>query len=454
MTKINALLIDDDKNFCKTFQTLSENSFNLTIVHSGREGLQQIKKISPEVVLLDLKLGRGLNGLEVLKRIKKSYPDLPVIIITDFADVDTAVKAMKLGAFHYTSKSPNIEALKLIIERQLEQINWKLMLYEKKKEFYKDFIAVSPIMKSILHTIDTIAKTDSTVLIEGESGTGKEVTAREIHYRSQRRDKPFTAINCSTLSPQLFESEFFGHERGAFTGAVVRKKGKLELADQGTIFLDEIGDLPIESQAKILRAIESKKFERLGGNETISIDVRIITATNRNLMKLVREKSFREDLYYRLSVINISIPPLRERPEDIPRLVQLFVQRYAEEMGKPTPEVNSNAFERLKSYHWPGNVRELKNFIEKLIAFHDTKKPITAEEICLNNNEISLKYPAHLLNMSYKEAKKWLLDDFRNVYFLRALEKNRGNITATANELGINRSSLHKMIKNLGLKEY
>ena len=361
---------------------------------------------------------------------------------------------MKLGAFHYTSKSPNIEALKLIIERQLEQINWKLMLYEKKKEFYEDFIAVSPIMKSILHTIDTIAKTDSTVLIEGESGTGKEVTAREIHYRSQRRDKPFTAINCSTLSPQLFESEFFGHERGAFTGAVVRKKGKLELADQGTIFLDEIGDLPIESQAKILRAIESKKFERLGGNETISIDVRIITATNRNLMKLVREKSFREDLYYRLSVINISIPPLRERPEDIPRLVQLFVQRYAEEMGKPTPEVNSNAFERLKSYHWPGNVRELKNFIEKLIAFHDTQKPITAEEICLNNNEISLKYPAHLLNMSYKEAKKWLLDDFRNVYFLRALEKNRGNITATANELGINRSSLHKMLKNLGLKEY
>ena len=434
-----------------TFETLAEDTFNLVVTNSGKQGLREFQKTSFDVIFLDLNFGRGMNGLEILKRIKKLNKDIPVIMVTDFAEVDTAVEAMKIGAFHYTSKSPNINALKLIVERQIEQII-RQQLYEREaKEQKISWDTKSPVMQPIQKQIETIAPTNSTVLISGESGTGKEVCARQIHNQSKRKDKPFVAINCSTLSPQLFESEFFGHEKGAFTGAEIQKKGKLELANTGTIFLDEIGDLPIESQAKILRAIEEKKFGRLGGTETISVDVRIIAASNKNLEQMVTEKQFREDLFYRLSVITIFLPPLRERAEDIPDFVNLFLERFCYVMNKPTFNASPEAMKKLVSYNWPGNIRELKNVIESIVVFHDTDQPISANEITLKQNNEKISYPTQLLDIPYEQAKSDLLNDFKQVYFKRALELNNGNISATAEMLKINRSAFHKMLKELGL---
>ncbi len=452
MKKLKALLIDDDKQFCQSFSALSEEKFDLRITHNGKSGLAELKKSSPDVVFLDYKLGRGMNGLDVLEKIVELNPDLPVIMITDYAEVDIAVEAMKKGAFHYTSKSPNIEALNLIIEKQIEQINWKLLYRESEERKHKVMIAVSPSMQPVLEQIRTIAPQKSTVLIYGESGVGKEVCAREIHRLSQRADKPFVTINCSTLTPLLFESEFFGYEPGAFTSAEKQKKGKLELADQSTIFLDEIGDLPLESQAKILRAIEEQQFERLGGTETHPVDVRIIAATNRELTKLVEEKKFREDLFYRLSVINIRIPQLKERIEDIPPLVELFINRFAKIMSKQAPAVSDNAIEKLKAYPWPGNIRELKNIIERIVAFHKDNSEITADEIQLTTNTPKTNYQPHLFELTYEQAKHKLLNDFFKIYFQRALERNNGNISETAKEVGLNRSSLHKLLRDLGLQ--
>jgi len=451
MTKLKALLIDDDKKFCQTFESLAEDTFSLIVTHSGKEGLKEFQKNNFDVVFLDLKLGRGMNGLEILKRIKKINEGIPVIMVTDFADVDTAVEAMKLGAFHYTSKSPNINALKLIIERQIEQINWKRLLKDQETDHYVKFIAKSRVMQTILKQIEKIAKTDSTALIEGESGTGKEVCARELHRQSARCDKPFVAVNCSTLVSQLFESEFFGYEKGAFTGADGQKLGKLELANRGTIFLDEIGDLPLESQAKILRAIEEKQFQRLGGVENLSVDVRIIAATNKSLSTLVKENKFREDLFFRLNVISIFLPPIREREEDILEFAKLFIKKYAMQLKKPIAELPAALENKLKKYSWPGNVRELKNTIERMMVLHTQGEPYTANELGLKNEKTEFIYPQEILDAPYEKAKTLLFNDFKIIYFNRALAKNKGNISITAKELGINRSALHKMLKDLNI---
>jgi len=449
MSLLKALLIDDDVKFCQTFQTLAENTFDLAIVHSGKEGMEFLKKTTPEVVLLDLKLGKGMNGLEVLKRIKRKNLDIPVIMITDFADVPTAVEAMKLGALHYTSKSPNINALKLIIDRQLEQVNWKLLYQEYTSAPFDQFIAESPIMQPIVDDVKKISRTNATVLILGESGTGKEVTARTIHARSPRKDKPFVSINCSNLSPQLFESELFGHEKGAFTGADFQKKGKLELAHTGTIFLDEIGDLPLECQAKILRAIEDKEFQRLGGIETIHVDVRTIVASNKDLQQMVTENLFREDLYYRLNVISIKLPPLRQRPEDLPALFELFLMKYAQEMKKQKPEISPEALAKLKQYAWHGIIRELRNYIENLMVFHSGEDIIDYNDIHLPSEQEPPQFPSQLLELPYEQAKQTLFNDFKRVYFKKALDRCDGNITVTAKEVGINRATLHKILKGL-----
>lgn len=451
MPQLKALLIDDDKKFCQIFHSLAETSFDLTITHSGKEGLEALNRGSFQVVLLDLKLGKGMNGLEILRRIKASLPDLPVIMITDFADVDTAVEAMKLGALHYMSKSPKIEELKLIIDRQLEQLNWRLLYQQSCNGQFDHLVAISPVMQAVQRQITRIAAIDSTVSISGESGTGKEITAREIHRLSPRRDKPFVAINCSTLPSTLFESEFFGHERGAFTGAEQQKKGKLEMAHQGTIFLDEIGDLPLESQAKILRSIEEKTFQRLGSTDTHAVNVRILAATNKDLPQLIRDRTFREDLFYRLNVISIHLPPLRERPEDIPRLAEIFLARYAREMNKPVPELTPAAVVRLQQHSWPGNIRELRNFMERLLVFHADGLPIEAPEIGLPAVAQAAQFPAHLLDLKYEDAKGTLLTEFKQVYFKRALQRHGGNKTATAQALGIDRASLYRILQELGL---
>jgi len=451
MTQLKALLIDDDKKFCQIFHSLAEATFDLTITHSGKEGLAALNRAAFHVVLLDLKLGRGMNGLEILRRIKSSQPDLPVIMITDFADVETAVEAMKLGALHYMSKSPKIEELKLILDRQLEHLNWRLLYQQTCDGQNNHLVAVSPVMQAVQRQIARIAATDSTVSITGESGTGKEITAREIHRLSPRRDKPFVAINCSTLPATLFESEFFGHEKGAFTGADSQKKGKLEMAHQGTIFLDEIGDLPLESQAKILRSIEEKTFQRLGSTDTHAVNVRILAATNKDLPQLIRDRTFREDLFYRLNVISIYLPPLRERAEDIPQLAQIFLTRYAREMNKTAPELTPAALARLQQHAWPGNIRELRNYIERLLVFHNDGVPIEAADIQFSGTEPPLQFPINLLDLAYDDAKNTLLTEFKQVYFKRALQRYGGNKTATAQALGIDRASLYRILQELGL---
>lgn len=451
MPKLNALLIDDDHKFCDSFKTLAENSFELTIVHSGLDGLKKLKKLRPDVVLLDLKLGRGMNGLQVLQGIKKSNQDLPVIMITDYADVPTAVQAMKMGALHYTSKSPNIEALKIIIERQIQQTAWKKLYQDQCEKGIHKMVAEAPVMKTIVTEIEKVAQTNVTVLIEGESGVGKEIAAREIHRRSKRKDEPFVAVNCSSLTSNLFESEFFGHEKGSFTGAYERTKGKLELAHGGTIFLDEISELPLDSQAKILRAIEERTFQRLGGTETLSVNVRIIAATNKKLNDLAEQKEFREDLFYRLNVFTIRIPPLRERLEDIPILTDIFLKYFANDAKKQELRLSESAKQKILQYKWPGNIRELRNFIERLTVMHQDGGYIDANEIKLSANPHLVEYPQTILDQPYDMAKHTLLNDFRRVYFQRALEKHDHKIVETANALGINRSSFHRMLKEVGL---
>jgi len=449
MSRIKALLIDDDREFCQTFELLARDNFDLTIAHSGKAGLAQLNKMFFQVVLLDLKLGRGMNGLEVLKKIKKDNPDLPVIMVTDFADVPTAVQAMKLGALHYTSKSPNINALKLIIERQLEQVNWKKLYQVSTTDKYERMVFESPVMKPVLQKIEQVADTNSTILIEGESGTGKEITAREIHRRSQRRDQPFVAINCSTLAAQLFENELFGHEKGAFTSADARQIGKMELANQGTLFLDEIGDLPYDSQAKILRAIENRSFQRLGGTDTIQVDVRIIAASNKKLHELVQKKLFREDLYYRLNVITIRLPELKERPEDIPLLVEQFLRQFADEMNRRKPTLTPAAMKRLQNHRWKGNIRELKNFIERLMVLNRGKEQWDEHDVGLNSRATTLQFPPQLLDKPYEQAKDAVLLDFKEAYFRRAFQKYGNKLSQIAKQLHINRATMYKILQQL-----
>jgi transcriptional regulator with PAS, ATPase and Fis domain len=312
------------------------------------------------------------------------------------------------------------------------------------------FLAQSSAMQQVLQDIQKVAKTDTTVLIEGESGTGKEVAAREFHARSRRKEQPFVAINCSNLSPQLFESEFFGHEKGAFTGAHFQKKGKLEMAHTGTIFLDEIADLPLESQAKILRVIEEKRFQRLGGTKIHRVDARIIVASNNNLLKLVTENLFREDLFYRISVITIKLPPLRQRADDIPVLVDLFLSRYAQEMNRQKPELTPAALKRLQKYQWQGNIRELRNFIERVMVLHSDKDVIDENDINLISAKQSFQFPSQLLDLPYDQEKQSLLFNFKQVYFKRTMQHYGGSVTVAARKVGINRASLHKILRELG----
>jgi len=452
MKKLNALLIDDDRQFCDAFTLLSENQFEITLAHTGKIGLKKLSDSVPDVVLLDLRLGDGMDGLQVLKKIKGEYPDMPVIMITEHAEVDTAVEAMKLGALHYTAKSPNIKALKIVIERQLENINWKLLYQEKERQQFDSLIAESAAMMLVLKRIEKISKSDSTVLIQGETGTGKELVAHRIHELSHRNDYPFVAINCSNLPAQLFESEFFGHEKGAFTGAYQRKKGKLELAQGGTVFLDEIVDLPVECQAKILRVLEQNSFARLGGNRTLFVDVRFLVATNKPLQEAVEEKVFREDLFYRLNVIEIDLPPLRDRQEDISLLAEYFLHRVTGLQRKNIKRINSKAMKKLQSYTWPGNVRQLINVIERAVIYANDEvidvDDIEINKIRAKKDNIYNTY----LTLPYKEAIAKLMDDFKRVYLPAAVKRNNDNVTDTAKKLGINRQSLHRMLNEIGVK--
>ena len=368
------LLIEDERSMrLGLAHSLKSQGYSVKAVADGAEGIHLIGTESFDVVVTDLKLP-GANGIEVLKAVKSASFDAGVMIITAFADVKTAVEAMKEGAYDYIAKPFDPDELLIVIERffkqrELEHENIRLREEIRECKHFEQIIGASPGMQLVFDKIRAVAKTDSDVIIYGESGTGKELVANAIYNLSARRDKPFVKINCAAIPEALLESELFGHEKGAFTGAVQRRKGKFEVAQGGTIFLDEVGDLPIPLQAKLLRVIENRSFERLGGNESITIDVRIVYATSKSLKKEEETGKFRRDLYYRLNVLPIQVPPLRERREDISLLIRHFLGSIGSNQGKPDISIAPDALEALLQYDYPGNVRELKHAVEMAVTF-------------------------------------------------------------------------------------
>lgn len=447
MQMLTALLIDDDVQFCKTFQTLAREQFQLSIAHNSRAGLRFLSHTIPDVVLLDYKLNEDLNGLDLLKIIRKEYPDLPVIMVTQVDRTDIAVEAMQLGAIDFTTKQPNIKELYARLEQKIKDYHWKFLCQAKDHQYFGTMIYESPAMTQIVKMAHQVALKEVPVLLLGESGAGKGILAFEIHKFSSRKDRPFVQLNCSNLQPTLLESELFGHVRGAFTGAVTNKKGQLELAHTGTLFLDEIAAMPLESQAKILTVLENQTFQPLGSAKLQTVDVRIIAATNKNLPEEIKNKTFREDLYYRLNVVPITVPPLRERPEDIIPLAEHFL---ATQNGPIPPQLMESAKMQLQAYHWPGNVRELSNVIQRTV--------ILAPDTQISQIRFVTETPCHtnffnwekLVSLPYEEAKDKVLQHFQRCYFQQLLELHARNMTAVAEAAGINRTTLYRILKGLG----
>ncbi|MDP2303927.1 MAG: sigma-54 dependent transcriptional regulator [Ignavibacteria bacterium] len=455
------LIIDDDNDFISDFSLLLKNDYDSIFANNGTDGIKIVQEKMPDVVLLDLMLKEGESGLDVLDKIKNEDEDVPVILITDYASVDTAVDAIKRGAYNYVTKTPNLKELKLIIERSLQQ---RLLKYQTKtlqQELLKPFdaiIGVSREINKVKEMIKISADVESTILITGESGSGKELVARQIHIQSLRKNKPFVAINCAALPKDLIESELFGYEKGAFTGATNRKPGKFEIAADGTIFLDEISELDLKAQVKLLRILQEREFERVGGTQVIKTYARVIAASNRNLSALVEAGLFREDLFYRLDVFPIHVPALRDRREDIPLLLNYFANLTSKELKVKPKYFNEESVKLLMNYNWPGNIRELQNHITRAILL--TK----AEIISPDDLDFSLrKTEDEYLGLEIipetweemdslrKKAVELAARKVEKLFLEFILNKYEGNISRAADAIGINRANLHKMIKKCGL---
>ncbi|MCK4390167.1 MAG: sigma-54-dependent Fis family transcriptional regulator [Desulfobacterales bacterium] len=445
------LAVDDEVTILQSLSgILSDEGFVVLTASNGYEALKIIEEESPDLVLLDIWMP-GIDGIETLQEIKRTNPFLQVVIISGHGTIETAVKATKLGAYDFIEKPLSIEKVVVTINnalnfRQLEEENRFL----RKKTLEKHSITGnSPPIQAVKKQIAVAAPTRAWILITGENGTGKELVARTIHQMSHRADKPLIDVNCAAIPDQLIESELFGHEKGAFTDATSRKRGKFEVANGGTIFLDEIGDMSLKTQAKILRLLQEQKFERLGGTRTLTVDVRVIAASNKDLEREIEKGTFREDLYYRLNVIPIEVPPLRNRTEDIPLLIETFLKESAADGHCGLKTITPQAIEHLKVYRWPGNVRELKNLVERL-AIMTESKVIDEDDIPSSyKGKDAMPADVGIFDVDFlKEAKK----QFEKTYILRKLSENENNISQTADAIGIERSHLHKKIKFLGIK--
>ncbi len=455
-TKI--LVVDDEIGYRRVLNNaLSERGFYVKTAASGDEALEELKKQEYPIVIIDMKLPGGIDGLELLQRIKGMY-NASVLIMTAYGGIETAVEAMRRGAFNYITKPFNLDEIILNIDRLIEQqkiLDENKYLHSELEKVYglKKIVGSSREIQKVLDMISRVAFSSATVLITGESGTGKELVARAIHFTGNRKDRKFVAINCATLSESLLESELFGHIKGAFTGAIKDKKGLFEEADGGALFMDEIGDIPKSIQAKLLRVLQEGEFISLGDTVTKKVDVRIIAATNQDLMQRVQEKEFREDLYYRLNVINIKMPPLRERKEDIPLLLNHFIEKYNKKENRHIKGISPEVEKEFYQYHWPGNVRELENVIERAITL--TNEDIISENVVLPRvkKEGSLEaQEGDLLSQPYKEARRHALDAFNVKYIINILNKNGGNVTNAAKESGIERQYLQRMLKRYNVK--
>jgi DNA-binding NtrC family response regulator len=447
--KFNILVVDDEKNIREGLrEALRLDGYEVILAADGREALDSFERGDVDLVITDLKMPR-VSGEDLLKNISSQYPTVPTIILTGHGTIEAAVQAMRDGAYDFLTKPVNLDRLSLLVKRALA--NRELLLQNRamqeeleKKNQFASIIGKSHEMKHVFEMVRQVAPARSSVLITGESGVGKEMIAEALHYNSPRRDKPLVKVHCAALTETLLESELFGHEKGAFTGAVARKRGRFELAHRGTLFLDEIGDINANVQVKLLRVLEEKRFERVGGEETIEVDVRVIAATNRDLRESIARGAFREDLYYRLNVVNIHIPPLRERKEDIPLLITAFLAEFSRENGKPIDGIDSKARLALHNYSWPGNVRQLRNSIESAVVLCKGNT-ITLEDLPPNiRGEASEEYIRVPVGTDLAQVEKEVIRT--------TLGREGGNKSRTAEILGIGRKTLHRKLQEYGLE--
>ena len=444
------ILVVDDEHVMRISMAawLREDGYAVDTAASGREAVEKAREKDYAIYFIDLKMPPGMDGIEAMIEVMKFRPEASIVIITAYATVDTAIAAMKEGAQEYLVKPCNPQEISLLTQRilkvkQLEREN--LLLREKlyKQYNFQNIISKNPRMKEIFALVQDVASLRSTVLIQGESGTGKEMIARAVHTCGDRADRPFVAVSCAALTETLLESELFGHERGAFTGAVSARKGKIELADSGTLFLDEIGDVSPKLQMDLLRVLQERRFFRVGGTEEVQVDVRVIAATKRDLQEAVREGEFRDDLYYRLNVINIHIPPLRERREDIPLLVRHFIERLSVELGRDVQDVTDGAIRVLVNHDWPGNVRELQNAVERSI--------ITCKNRALDEGDFGFMTQSAQATQDWTPPTHLSLQEVERRVIEATLRGLGGNVRATAEALGIDRSTLYERVKKYGI---
>ncbi len=450
------LIVEDERAIQIALKGLfKKEGYEVEVSGSGNEAISALGEGVFDLVLTDLALGRGADGMAVLRASKEARPEAPVIMITAHGSEKVAVEAMKAGADDYVPKPFDNDEIRIVVRRALERTRLerehRLLLDQLQRDYgFGVLIGSGQPMRRVFEAIKKVAETDLTVLIRGESGTGKELVAQALHHRSARARRPFVPVNCAAISKELVESELFGHEKGAFTGADARRVGRFEAADGGTIFLDEVGDMPADTQAKVLRVLQERCFERVGGNSTTRSDVRVVAATHRDLEAEVNDGTFRQDLYYRLKVVQIELPPLRDRLEDLPALVDRFLEQLAGRLSRDKMALTDGALRRLAAHNWPGNVRELRNVVEQA-AVLASGSAIDADDLDLG---MQLAAPAggFVSGVSFPDAKRQAIEQFERSFLLEALRHHDGNVSRTAEAIGVARQSLQLKIRELGLK--
>jgi DNA-binding NtrC family response regulator len=459
--KARILVVDDEEIVVRScLRILGEGDYVAEGVHSGEEALRRIEEHPYDVVILDIMMPK-VDGLEVLRRVKESHPDIDVIMVTGLSQIDTAVRSMKLGAFDYLPKPFDPDELKVVVGRALErrrllQENLSLKSEVSSRYRLENIIGSSPAMQAVYRLIAKCAPTNSTILLTGESGTGKELIARAVHYNSLRKDQQFVPVDCNSLSENLLESELFGHVRGSFTGAVANKRGMFEVAHGGTLFLDEIGNLSLSTQAKLLRVIQEREFRAVGDTRTQTTDVRLIAATNKDLMAMVREGTFREDLYYRINIFPIQVPALRERREDIPALAHHFLNVLSKEVGKKFSSFSEGAMSLLMQYDWRGNVRELENAVHRavILATGDVIRRAHLAGIIEAGPRMDLDVPktGDELKRLKKAARERSVEEIEKLFVVEALKRNAWNVTRSAEETGMQRANFQALMKKYRIR--
>ena len=443
------LVVDDEVSICQSLKAILEDEgYQVLVAGSGEEAIKIVAEEMPRLVLLDIWLP-GIDGLETLKAIHTAHPNVLILMMSGHGTIETAVRATKLGAFDFIEKPLSLDKVIILVNNALNvvRLEEENILLKQKVSHQFELTGTSPVITELKEMIGIVAPTNAWILIMGENGTGKELVARSIHHLSRQSHKPIVEVNCAAIPEELIESELFGHEKGAFTGATEKKRGKFDLAHEGTIFLDEVADMSLKAQAKILRILQEKKFERVGGNKVIDMDVRVLAATNKDLEKEMEAGRFRQDLYYRLHVIPLHVPPLRDRKEDIPFLAERFLSDFAAKEGQQLKTLTGGALEQLMSHNWPGNVRELKNIIERLIILTPSNeiKADDIPELNVKTEQSAVTPESPTVGDSFRDAKLV----FERQFIIKKLEEYDGNISKTAEAIGLERSNLHKKLKSL-----